>query len=199
MENAPYLIEHLDDESLEHFERVKQILLKASIPFVVDPILVRGLDYYTHTTFEISSGSVGSQTALCGGGRYNLLVEQLGGRSIPSVGFAAGIERIILACENENVLNTTPNKNDLYIVRIDKALEKEVFGIAHLLREKNKSVEIDYLSRSVKAQMREANKLHAKNVLMVGGEEFERGNAVLKNMEAGEQKEISLADITKYL
>ncbi len=99
MEHAPLLMEHLDDESLEHFEEVKQMLLSAGVPFEVDPKLVRGLDYYTHTTFELVSGSVGSQSALCGGGRYDLLVKQLGERDVPGVGFAAGIERILLAME----------------------------------------------------------------------------------------------------
>ncbi len=198
-ENAPHLIEYLDDESLEHFESVKQILLKAGVPFLIDPILVRGLDYYTNTTFEISSGSVGSQTALCGGGRYNLLVKELGGKDTFGVGFAAGIERILLACENENVFNLPRKEIDLYVVRLDKSLEKEVFGTAHFFRAKGLSVELDYLGRSVKAQMREANRLNAKNVLMVGGEEYERGNAVLKNMSAGEQKEVSLSDLNGIL
>ncbi len=201
MENAPRLLEHLDDESLEHFEKVKQILLAAKVPFQVDSALVRGLDYYTHTTFEILSGSVGAQSALCGGGRYDLLVEQLGGRNVPGVGFAAGIERILLACENENVFEVTEEKLDLYIVRLDKDenLEKKVFELAQFFRLSGFSTEADYLSRSVKAQMREANRLNAKFVLMIGGEEYERGGAVLKNMEAGEQKEIELSDMEKLV
>jgi len=194
MENAPLLIEHLDNESLEHFDEVKQMLLVAGIPFEVDPKLVRGLDYYTNTTFELVSGSVGSQSALCGGGRYDLLVNQLGERDVPGVGFAAGIERILLAMENEKVISETQPQIDFYIVRLEKELNKKVFEIAIKLRENN-SVEFDYTQRSVKAQMREANRLGAKKVLMIGGEEYERGTAVLKNMNDGSQKEILLSEM----
>ena len=104
LEGAPLLLENLDKESIQDFELVKELLRKAEIPFEVEPKLVRGLDYYTRTTFEIDSGNVGSQTALCGGGRYDLLIEQLGGSPTPGVGFAAGMERILLACENESTL-----------------------------------------------------------------------------------------------
>jgi len=201
MEDAPRLLEHLDDESLEHFEKVKQILLAAKVPFQVDSALVRGLDYYTHTTFEILSGSVGAQSALCGGGRYDLLAEQLGGRDVPGVGFAAGMERILLACENENIFDASDETLDLYIVRLNKNedLEKKVFELAQSFRSSGLAVEVDYLFRSVKAQMREANKLNSKFVLMIGGEEYERGTAVLKNMEAGEQKEVSLSTVEKVI
>ena len=191
MEHAPLLIEHLDDESLEHFEEVKQMLLSAGVPFEVDPKLVRGLDYYTHTTFELVSGSVGSQSALCGGGRYDLLVKQLGERDVPGVGFAAGIERILLAMENEKVIPEVVPQIDYYIVRLEKVLSKKVFEIATHLR-KEFTVEFDYTQRSVKAQMREANRLGAEKVLMIGGEEYERGTAVLKNMADGSQEEILL-------
>lgn len=114
MADAPLLIEHLDEESLAHFELVKEILTNANVTFEVDPKLVRGLDYYTHTAFEIVSSSVGSQSALCGGGRYNLLSKEIGGEEIPGVGFAAGMERILLACENEKVLSQK-NMKQIYI------------------------------------------------------------------------------------
>ncbi len=197
METAPILLDHLDEESREHFERVKELLTKAGIPFEIDPKLVRGLDYYTHTTFEIVSESVGAQSALCGGGRYDLLVKEIGERDVPGVGFAAGIERILLACENEGVLPEQVSKIDYYVVRLDKELDKEVFEIATNLRDKNQTVEIDYTLRSVKAQMREANRLGTEKVLMVGGEEFERGKAVLKNMNTGEQTEVAISKFIK--
>ncbi len=158
MEHAPLLLDHLDDESREHFANVQDLLTKANIPFEIDPKLVRGLDYYTHTTFEIVSDSVGAQSALCGGGRYDLLVKEIGEREVPGVGFAAGIERILLACENEGVLPEKKNRIDYYIVRLDKELNNEVFEIATNLRVKDQTVEIDYTLRSVKAQMREARK-----------------------------------------
>ena len=194
MGRAPLLLDHLDDESREHFNNVKELLNQSNIPFEIDPKLVRGLDYYTHTTFEIVSGSVGAQAALCGGGRYDLLVKEIGEREVPGVGFAAGIERILLACENESVIPDAENKINYYIVRLDKELKKEVFEIATNLRVKNHTVEIDYLQRSVKAQMREANRLGAEKVLMVGGDEFGRGKAALKDMKTGEQTEIEISE-----
>ncbi len=197
MENAPLLIEFLDDESLQHFEKVKQTLLSTKIPFEVDTKLVRGLDYYTHTTFEIVSGSVGSQSALCGGGRYNMLVKELGGNETPGVGFAAGIERILLACENEKSFFLDDEKIDLFIVIIEKGLEKFAYQTAVDFRRKGLIVDLDYLNRSVKAQMREANRLNAKYVLFIGGEEFSKGEIVLKNMSSSEQKNFSKNDLDK--
>lgn len=195
MKNAPLLIDHLDEESLQHFEIVKNILDSAEIKYTVDPKLVRGLDYYTHTTFEIVSGSVGAQSALCGGGRYDLLVEQCGGDPTPGVGFAAGIERILLACENENTLNLNDDNIDLYIVRIEKELTKEAYDLSVKFRKENITVELDYLSRSVKAQMREANKLNAKYVLLFGGEELSQNKIVLKKMETGDQTVFDLSEL----
>lgn len=195
MADAPLLINYLDEESIQHFEKVKSYLNAAGINYEVDPKLVRGLDYYSHTTFEIVSGSVGSQSSLCGGGRYNMLVKELGGGDIPGVGFAAGIERILLACENENSFQLPEEKIDLYIVSLDKNLLDRTFKLAIELRRLGLTVETDYLSRSVKAQMREANKYNAKFVLMIGGDEFQRGELVLKNMSNGEQYSIALNDL----
>jgi len=199
MANAPLLIEYLDDESLEHFEKVKRALLNAHVPFEIDAKLVRGLDYYTHTTFEIISSSVGAQSALCGGGRYNGLSKELEGPDLPGVGFAAGIERILLACENENTINANEEKIDLYIVTIEKNLSEFAFNLAVKLREENLSVELDYLERSLKAQMREANKFNSRFTLIAGGEEFQNGYIVLKNMANGEQTNISVDDINKLI
>jgi len=199
MKDAPLLLDNLDNESKDSFEIVKETLKLSEIPFKVDPYLVRGLDYYTKTTFEIVSGKVGSQNALCGGGRYDLLVEQLEGEPTPGVGFAAGIERILLACENEKTLNLPENKIDLFIACLNDELAGKVFEIALNLRRKNISVECDYLNRSLKAQMREANRLKAKFVLFVGGDEYKNGLANLKNMETSEQRLVSLNKIDSIL
>ncbi|MBN2572232.1 MAG: histidine--tRNA ligase [Ignavibacteriales bacterium] len=188
MKNAPLLLEHLDNNSLLHFEQVRSILTNLKLPYEIEPKLVRGLDYYTHTTFEIISNSIGSQSALCGGGRYDLLIEQLGGEPTPGVGFAAGIERILLACENEKLLNLSPKIIDIYIIRLEKELFTKIYEISHQLREQGLSIEIDYLDRSVKAQMREANKLNAKYVIIIGGNEYKNNNFILKNMSNGEEK-----------
>ncbi|KAF0139448.1 MAG: histidyl-tRNA synthetase [Stygiobacter sp.] len=202
MKSAPLLIDYLDSESIDHFEKVKSALQNANVPFQVDATLVRGLDYYTHTTFEVVSGSVGSQSALCGGGRYNGLVKELGGPDLPGVGFAAGMERILLACENENSFKAEEEKTDVFIITIDKTLQGFSFQTALALRRSGLNVETDYLSRSVKAQMREANRLNSKFVLFVGGDEFTNGEVVLKNMSNSEQKNISkdnLEEIVKQI
>jgi len=199
MEHAPLLIEHLDDESLEHFEKVKVALLGANIPFEIDAKLVRGLDYYTHTTFEIVSRSVGSQSALCGGGRYNLLVKELGGGDIPGIGFAAGMERILLACENEKSFSVKEEEIDIYIVTLEKELIQKAYQFAVNLRRSGLIVDLDYLSRSVKAQMREANKAAAKFVIFFGGNEFNQKEIVMKNMNTGDQINMKFDDIEKII
>lgn len=199
LKNAPLLIDYLDEESKRDFEVVKEYLTKIKIPFEVDPALVRGLDYYTKTTFEVLSNKVGSQSALCGGGRYDLLIEELGGKPTPGVGFAAGMERILLACENENSFTLPPPSINVYIIKIDKGLESKVAEIASLLRGQNLSVEFDYLNRSTKAQMREANKLNARFVLFIGGDEYARGELQLKNMSDGQQKTFGINDIENII
>jgi len=199
IDGAPLLLDQLDENSLIHFEKVKKILDDIKIPYKIDPKLVRGLDYYTNTTFEISSESVGAQSALVGGGRYDLLVEQLGGKPTPGVGFAAGIERILLACQNENLFDFSSNPIDLYVIVLEKQLAPTAFKFVAQFRLKGLITEIDYLNRSVKAQMRDANRLNAKYVLMIGGEEFKRGNAVLKNMSTSEQKEVNFSKIVNII
>jgi histidyl-tRNA synthetase len=207
MKNAPLLIDYLDEQSKNDFDVVKNYLNKVGILFEVDPALVRGLDYYTKTTFEIISGSVGSQSALCGGGRYDLLVEELGGKATPGVGFAAGMERILLACENEKSLNLTNDSIDGYLIRVDSKsevqlnnnleLDLEVANLASMLRRENLICDYDYLNRSVKAQMREANKYNAKFVVFVGGDEFKNGELNVKNLSNGEQQLIKIEDFEK--
>lgn len=188
MKDAPVLLDYLDEESKDEFLKVQEMLSKTNIPYQIDAALVRGLDYYTKTTFEIISGKVGSQSALCGGGRYDLLVEQLGGKPTPGVGFAAGIERILLAAENEKALNLPDEKIDVYIVKLDKELSSFTYSLATDLRRKGLAVEIDYLERSIKAQMREANKFNANIVVLIGGDEFKENSTSIKNMKTGEQE-----------
>ena len=199
MDSAPVILDFLDPQSKQDFDIVKNYLNKVNIPFIVDTKLVRGLDYYTKTTFEIESSSVGSQSALCGGGRYDLLVEDLGGKPTPGVGFAAGIERILLACENEKSFNIVEDHPDVYLIKIEKGLELEIAGLASRLRRAGVISEYDHLDRSVKAQMREANKLNARYVLFVGGEEYKRGELVLKNLSDRSQQIFSISDFDKII
>jgi len=197
MSSAPNIQEYLSESGIAHFEKVRSVLDKASVPFEVEPKLVRGLDYYTDTTFEILSGKVGSQNALCGGGRYDNLIETLGGKNTPGVGFAAGIERIILALDNENALKLTPEPLDYFIIRLNDD-SASAFSVAQHLRDRGFSVELDYLDRSVKAQMREANKLNAEKVVFIGGEEEKDGLLTLKFMKTGEQVSIKPEMISEY-
>ncbi|MDP3150891.1 MAG: histidine--tRNA ligase [Ignavibacteria bacterium] len=192
MHDAPKLIDYLDEASKDEFETVQNILQKEHIPFVIDSSLVRGLDYYSKTTFEIVSGKVGAQSALCGGGRYDGLIELLGGAPNYGVGFAAGIERIILALQNEETALPEITPLDVYVVLLNKDLLNEYYLFANTLRKKHFKVEIDYLSRSVKAQMREANKLQAKYVALFGGEEFSENKIVIKNMTTSSQQVVPL-------
>jgi histidyl-tRNA synthetase len=199
LKGAPVLLEYLDDESRNDFDIVMKALASAGIPFEIDPKLVRGLDYYTKTTFEIASGKVGSQSALCGGGRYDLLVEELGGKPTPGVGFAAGIERILLACGNEKSITLPEDFLDLYIVKLDKELSSVIFDTASYFRKEGFSVDFDYLDRSVKAQMREANKSNAKFVLFIGGDEYKSGFCNLKKMSTGVQLQVPVVQMDQIL
>jgi histidyl-tRNA synthetase len=199
IKDAPKLIDNLDKESKEDFEVVKDQLKKSGVPFEIDPLLVRGLDYYTKLTFEIDSGSVGAQTALVGGGRYDLLIEYLWGKPTPATGFAAGIERILLACENEKSFSLPEPSIDIYLIRIDNDLESFVSELAGKLRKENLSVDFDYLQRSVKAQMREANKMNAKYTLFIGGDEYKAGMMNLKNMSTSAEEKIALSKFDSLL
>ena len=196
---APSLMDFLGEESLENYEKVKELLTIVKIPYRENHRLVRGLDYYTHTTFEILSSKVGSQSALVGGGRYNLLIEQLGGTSTPAVGFAAGIERILLACKAEEAFIPSKEEIDIYLIRLEEKLESKIYEFASFFRGNNIKAEFDYLFRSVKAQMREANRINAKFVLFVCGEEYEKGEVQLKNMVTSEQQVIRLDELNSIL
>jgi histidyl-tRNA synthetase len=199
LKDAPKLIDNLDEESKNDFEIVKEQLDKSNIPFEIDPALVRGLDYYTKLTFEVLSRSVGAQDALCGGGRYDLLIESLGGKPTPATGFAAGIERILLACENEKSFTVPEEIIDVYLVRIDKELESFVSELALKLRREQIKVDFDYLQRSVKAQMREANKINARYVIFIGGDEYKEGLFKLKNMVDSLEKILPLEKIHELI
>jgi histidyl-tRNA synthetase len=199
LKDAPKLLDHLDDESKNDFEIVKEQLNKSKISYIIDPALVRGLDYYTKLTFEIISGSVGAQNALCGGGRYDLLVENLGGKPTPATGFAAGIERILLACENEKSFSAGVPELDVYFVRVDKELETFVSELVLQLRSQQIKVDFDYLQRSVKAQMREANKLNARFVIFIGGDEYKEGKVNIKNMSDGTEEKIPIHQISEFV
>ena len=197
IENAPKIIDFLDKDDKQHFQEVLDFLDKIKIPYTIDDYLVRGMDYYSRTVFEIQSDALGAQSALCGGGRYDYLVEELGGDNTPAIGFAAGFERLIMAM---NIDKASLIKNpDIYIIAIGNAAIKYSFNIAQELRSKKNLIVInDTLQRSLKSQMKDANRLNANFALIIGDNELENNIASLKNMDTGEQEDISLNNILNH-
>ena len=191
----PLMNEHLCEECTVHFASVRSLLDALNILYEVDGRLVRGLDYYTKTAFEITSTALGSQDALAGGGRYDLLVEELGGKLTPGVGFAAGIERLLIVLaklDKNKIISSTPV---IYFVGLDETARIWAFLKTNELRRQGICAEVDYLGRSVKSQMREANRQHAQYAIVVGEQELKTKIAKLKNMLTGEETTISLEKI----
>ena len=160
------------------------------------PRLVRGLDYYTRTTFEITAPSLGAQNAICGGGRYDGLTEMLGGKPTPGIGFAAGMERILLAMKSKQF---NKNKVQIYIVGLGDHTRTTVIKLAQELREQNLITEFDLLRRSLKAQLREANKMNVKYAIIIGEEELESNQLEVKNFSTGNQQKVKLSEIVEHM
>lgn len=189
IKNAPEIGSFLTNDDKSHFEEVKSFLNDLSIPFTIDPQMVRGLDYYTRTTYEITSNALGAQDALCGGGRYDKLVETLGGKPTPAVGFAAGIERLLLALESKtSKLNDEPLQ--IYIIGIIESARSICQVLAQELRDQGFSVATDLLQRSLKSLLREANRNNVKIAIIIGDDELINNTVQVKNMETGEQTTI---------
>ena len=192
--DAPVITDYLCEECSAHFEAVKKQLGIMGIDFIINPKIVRGLDYYTRTVFEFISDDIGAQGTVCGGGRYDGLIETLGGKPTPALGFAMGLERILLTMEAQGCEFMEERTCDLYIAAMgDKAAEKTV-EIVSTMRGEGFFVEYDLVGRGLKAQMKYADKIKAKYVIVLGDSELESGTAKLKNMATGEQTDISLGD-----
>ena len=190
--DAPVVLDYLCDECKEHFEKTKSYLDAMNIEYIVNPQIVRGLDYYTKTVFEFVADSIGAQGTVCGGGRYDGLIEELGGQHTPSLGFAMGLERLQLVMEAQGCEFPEPSRPDLFIVAMgDKATLKAV-EIAKDMRDEGYSVVYDLNGRSLRAQMKYADKINAKYNVVIGDNEVDTKSAVLKDMATGEQSEISL-------
>jgi histidyl-tRNA synthetase len=194
MASAPSIIDYLNDESKAYFEKVQQYLTDLDIQFVVDPNLVRGLDYYNHTAFEIMSDAegFGAITTLCGGGRYNGLTQEIGGPETPGIGFAFSIERFIAALQAEKVDLPIKNELDCYLVSLGEQAQDYTVKLLQSLRLAGFSAERDYLNRKLKAQMKAADRLNAKFVAILGEDELKANKINVKIMESGEQRELSL-------
>ena len=190
--DAPKVLDYICEDCSAHFEVVKKHLDAMNIPYVVNPTIVRGLDYYTRTVFEFVSTEIGAQGTVCGGGRYDGLAEQLGGNSTPSLGFALGIERLMLLMQAQNTPLPEEEKPDLYIASMGEEATVLAAKLAASLREEGISVQYDVAGRSVKAQMKFANKLGVRNTVVIGDSEIESGKVTVKDMNGGESVEMEL-------
>lgn len=197
--NAPRLADHLCEDCEQHFETVKSLLKQSGVDFELNPFLVRGLDYYTRTVFEISSTNLGSQDAICGGGRYDLLTEQLGGKPTPASGFASGIERTIMVMAAQGLLDEASKRLDIYIAPLGPNASILAQDWLSKLRANGLTVDRDYLSRSLKAQMRDANRQQARLVFLLGDSEIESQSFSVKLMDESEQKDIRFADVNEFV
>lgn len=191
-QGAPVVIDYLCDECKEHFEKVQKYLDAQNIEYKINPQIVRGLDYYTKTVFEFVSNSIGAQGTVCGGGRYDGLVEELGGQHTASLGFAMGLERLMLLMEAQDCEFPQAEKPDLFIVALGEKATLKALEIAKDMREEGFSALLDLNQRSVRAQMKYADKLGAKFNVVIGDNEVENKIAKLKNMQTGEETEINL-------
>lgn len=199
IEDAPIITDFLNEATAAHYTEVKNHLDSLGISYEEDPHLVRGLDYYTRTAFELISPDLGAQDALGGGGRYDLLVEEVGGQPTPAVGFAAGMERLLIACEELDIELAEPKSVDIYIVTIGDNARK--WALKHLpkLRNAGISATMDYIGRSVKAQMKDADRENARYSIIVGDNELKQGKFTLRNMKESEEQVLDFDAIIKKL
>lgn len=193
--NAPIILDYMCEECDTHFTEVKKYLDALNIPYTVDPGIVRGLDYYTKTIFEI----LNDDFTVCGGGRYDRLIEQLGGPEMPAVGFGLGIERLLLTLQNEGIEIPNEGLYDLYIGARGEDGKLASFKLANALRTRGIKTEINHMGRSLKAEMKYANKIGAKFTVVLGDDELRTGNAKFKRMSDGEQFEVNLNNIEEIV
>ena len=200
LQDIPFMIEHLCDDCKNHFDKLQEYLREMDIKFVVDKTIVRGLDYYRKTAFEIISNDIGSQSTVCGGGRYDGLVEQLGGpKGISGIGFGLGAERLLLTLENNNIEIENPKSTDIYIATIGDAAKTKSFKLIKDLRTNHISADNDHLDKSLKAQFKYSDKLNAKYTVVIGDDELANDTATLKNMKTSEQTTIKLSELVDEL
>ena len=198
-ENAPVVIDYLCDDCRDHFEKVKANLNAMGIDFKVNPKIVRGLDYYTRTVFEFVSGDIGAQSTVCGGGRYDGLIGQMGGPQTPSLGFAMGIERLMMVLSAQNAELPEAPTCDLFIATLGDNAVLKASALCYELRDEGYKAQTDICGRGLKAQMKYADKIGAKFTLVLGDNEVESGKATLKNMSTSETHEIALSEIVEEL
>jgi len=200
LQDIPFMIDHLCEDCKDHFDKLQTYLKEMDINYVVDKTIVRGLDYYKKTAFEIISNDIGSQSTVCGGGRYDGLVEMLGGpKGISGIGFALGAERLLLTLENNNIEIENPKATDIYIATIGDAAKTKSFKLIKDLRTNHISADNDHLDKSLKAQFKYSDKLNAKYTVVIGDDELANDTATLKNMKTSEQTTIKLSELVDEL
>ncbi|WP_425061190.1 Histidine--tRNA ligase [Sporomusa carbonis] len=198
-QGAPHMVDCLCEECTSHFNGLKELLTAAGINFVTNPRLVRGLDYYTKTAFEIQYAPLGAQSAVCGGGRYDGLVAECGGQPTPGIGFAIGIERVLLALEKQALLPVITSAVDVFVAPLGIKTQAAAFKLLTELRQAGITADMDFMDRSLKAQMKYANKYPAKFVALIGEDELEQDKVMLKNMETGSQELINRAELVHMI
>ena len=197
---APTTLDYACDDCKDHFEKVCAYLKAVGVDYQVDTTLVRGLDYYTQTAFEVIMNKVGSQqNAICGGGRYNKLVSQVGGDDIPGMGFAAGMERVLLTLKEEGIELPIKQDVDVYVAPLGDAAKVPCFELTQSLRRAGYICETDYLSKSIKAQMKAADKAGARYCIIIGDDELAQGVASVRNMQESTQENVALNEVLDYI
>lgn len=200
IQDIPLIADNLCEDCQNHFDTIKSYLDEMNIKYEVDKKIVRGLDYYKRTAFEIISNDLGSQSTVCGGGRYDGLVEQIGGpEGFSGIGFGLGVERLLLTLAANNIEIAKPDSTDIFIVTIGDTAKLKAFNILKALRSNHISADKDHLDRSVKAQFKYSNKVDAKYTIVIGDDELEKDEATLKNMNTGEQRLIKLSELVEEL
>jgi len=189
---APVVLDYLCPDCSRHFAQVKMLLDDLGLSYALNPRMVRGLDYYTRTAFEVVAGDLGAQNAVCGGGRYDGLAESIGGSAVPGIGFAIGVERLVLLLREKEGFLRHP---EVFVATLGEKAQRKGFALAQELRDRGVWVEMDYEGKSLKSQMRRADKMKSPYVLILGEEELEKGRAILRNMAAKGQEEISLKEV----
>ena len=195
IEGVPHMLDHLCEECRDHFEDTRKYLKAAGFEYEIDPMIVRGLDYYTKTVFEIVSGSIGAQGTICGGGRYDGLVEECGGPQVPGAGFGLGLERLLMVLENQEAEIPRPDVCDIFFATIGEEAREKAFELILQLRRNGIVSDMDHAGRSLKAQFKYADKLGARYVGTLGEEELAAGEITLKEMETGKEEKVPFDQI----
>jgi histidyl-tRNA synthetase len=192
--DAPVVLDFLCSECRRHFEQVKALLDELGFPYSVNPRMVRGLDYYTRTAFEVVAGELGAQNAVCGGGRYDGLAQEIGGPSVPGIGFAIGVERLVMLLPEEK---SYFRHGDVFLAALGEEAQRKGFSLAQAFRDAGIGVEMDYEGRSLKSQMRRADRLKTPRVVIIGEEELKKNRAIVRDMATKSQAEVSLEEVVQ--